>query len=126
MLATASIIKHFSSLEDPRASRQKKHELTDIFFITISTAICGADNWIAIEEFGKAKEDWFTERQGVAINTPSHDTFGDAFATIDTENFSGCFSNWFSNLACLSKGDVIAIDGKCIRSSIDNTSTQRL
>jgi hypothetical protein len=46
---TPSILHHFSSIQDPRVSRQKKHQLQDIFFISISATICGADDWVAIE-----------------------------------------------------------------------------
>jgi len=42
---------------------------------------------------------------------PSHDTLGDVFAVIDTEQFSQCFSNWVADLSNLSKEDIIAIDG---------------
>ncbi|VAW90184.1 Transposase, IS4 family [hydrothermal vent metagenome] len=119
---TASILHHFSSIEDPRINRQKKHELSDIFFITLSAVICGADNWVAIEQFGKAKEDWFTEQLGLIHGIPSHDTFGDVFAAINTEQFSECFSNWAADLAQLTEGEVIAIDGKCLRRSIDQAS----
>jgi len=49
---SASIIQHFSGIQDPRVNRQKKHQLQDIFFITPCAVICGADNWVAIEEFG--------------------------------------------------------------------------
>ncbi|MCK5829782.1 MAG: transposase family protein [Methylococcales bacterium] len=48
-------------IEDPKRDRQKKHLFSDIFFITLYAAICGADNWVAIERFGKAKEQWFTK-----------------------------------------------------------------
>jgi hypothetical protein len=58
---TPSILQHFSSIEDPRIDRQKKHKLQDIFFISLCAMICGADNWVAIEEFGEAKEKWFIE-----------------------------------------------------------------
>ena len=119
---TASIIHHFSSIEDPRVNRQKKHELPDIFFISLSAVICGADNWVAIEEFGKAKEDWFTKQLGLTHGIPSHDTFGDVFAAIDTEQFSECFSKWVADLASLTEGEIIAIDGKCLRRSIDKAS----
>ena len=119
---TASIIHHFSSLEDPRVNRQKKHELQDIFFITLCAVICGADNWVAIEEFGEAKEPWFTQLLGLKNGIPSHDTFGDVFAAIDTEQFSACFSNWVADLAKLTEGEIIAIDGKCLRRSVDKAS----
>ena len=71
---TPSIIYHFSSIEDPRVNRQKKHQLQDIFFIGICAIICGADNWVAVEEFGLAKEEWFTELLGLEHGIPSHDT----------------------------------------------------
>ena len=119
---TASIIHHFSSIEDPRIDRQKKHQLQDIFFITLCAVICGADNWVAIEEFGKSKKAWFTELLGLRHGIPSHDTFGEVFMAIDTEQFSECFSNWVCDLVHLSDGEVIAIDGKCIRRSIDKAS----
>jgi len=44
---TPSIIHHFSSIADPRVNRQKKHQLQDIFFISICAIICGADNWVS-------------------------------------------------------------------------------
>jgi len=77
---------------------------------------------VAVEEFGKAKEDWFTEQLGLTHGIPSHDTLGDVFAVIDTEQFSKCFSRWVADLAQLTKGEVIAIDGKCLRRSIDKAS----
>ncbi len=119
---TASIFHHFSSIEDPRVNRQKKHELPDIFFITLSAVICGADNWVAIEEFGNAKKEWFSEQLELTHGIPSHDTFGDVFAAIDTEQFSECFSSWVADLAHLTEGEIIAIDGKCLKRSVDKAS----
>ena len=84
---TPSIIHHFSSIKDPRVNRQKKHQLQDIFFISLCAMICGADNWVAIEEFGLAKEGWFTELLGLEHGIPSHDTFGEVYAAIDTDHF---------------------------------------
>ena len=119
---TVSILQHFSTITDPRIDRQKKHQLQNIFFITLCAVICGADNWVAIEEFGKAKEFWFTEQPGLVNGIPSHDTFGDVLASIDTEQFSICFSSWVADLSALSDGEVIAIDGKCLRRSVDKAS----
>ena len=120
----ASIIHHFSSIEDPRRERHKKHLLSDIFFITLCATICGADNWVAIERFGKAKEQWFTDQLKLDHGIPSHDTFGDVFAVIDTEKFSACFSNWVADLSNLADEEIIALDGKCLRRSIDSASNK--
>ncbi len=94
----------------------------DIFFITLCAVICGNDNWVVIEEFGKAKEEWFTKLLGLTHGIPSHDTFGDVFAASDTEQFSECFSSWVTDLADLTEGEIIVIDGKCLRLSLDSAS----
>ncbi len=91
---TPSIVHHFSSIDDPRVNRQKRHQLQDIFFISICAIIGGADNWVAVEEFGMAKGAWFTELLGLEHGIPSHDTFGEVYAAIDTDQFSVCFSRW--------------------------------
>ena len=120
--ASTSIIQHFSSIPDPRINRSKLHRLSDIFFITLCAVICGANNWVEIVEFGKAKKAWFNERLGLKNGIPSHDTFGNVFAVIDTELFSQCFSNWVEDLSILSGEKIIAFDGKCLRGSIDRAS----
>ena len=102
-MPTASILDHFSSIEAPHVNRQKKHQLQDIFLITLCAVISGADNWVMIEQFGKVKEAWFTDLLGLQHGIPSHDTFGDVFAAIDSEAFSQCFSRWVADLAQLTE-----------------------
>ena len=119
---TASIIEHFSSIPDPRIDRRKLHKLQDIFFITLCAVICGADDWVSIEQFGEAKEAWLTEVLTLKNGIPSHDTFGNVFAAINTEQFSECFSRWAADIAELGEGEIIAIDGKCLRRSLDKAS----
>jgi len=122
--ASASIIEHFSSIPDPRIDRRKRHKLSDIFFITLCASICSANDWVAVELFGKAKEEWFTELLGLENGIPSHDTFGNVFAAIDTQLFSECFSRWVADLTELSGENIIAIDGKCLRRSMDKASNK--
>jgi len=122
--ATSSIITHFSSITDPRMDRRKRHQLKDIFFITLCASICGADNWVSIETFGKAKEAWFTKVLSLKNGIPSHDTFGYVFSVIDIEEFSRCFSRWVADLCELSDGEIINIDGKCLRRSLDTASNK--
>ncbi|MGB5600081.1 MAG: ISAs1 family transposase [Thiothrix litoralis] len=119
---TASILEHFASIPDPRLDRRKRHKLSDIFFITLCAVICGADDWASIEQFGRAKEKWFTSVLDLKHGIPSHDTFGRVFGLIDTQQFSECFSRWVADLGDLSNGEIIAIDGKCLRRSLDRAS----
>ncbi len=52
-------MKHFGRLEDPRIERAKRRELLGNIALTLCAVNCGADHRVEIEEFGKAKEDWF-------------------------------------------------------------------
>jgi hypothetical protein len=53
----ATITTHFSSLEDPRRVN-RRHLLLDIIVIAICAAICGADDWVAVANYGHAKKAW--------------------------------------------------------------------
>ena len=59
---------------------------------------------------------------GLAHGIPLHDTFGADYAAIDADHFSVCFSRWVADLANIIAGEVIAIDGKCLRRSLDKAS----
>ena len=51
-----AIASHFDHIEDPRVDRGKRHVLIDVISIAILAVICGADSWVAVVQFGKAKE----------------------------------------------------------------------
>lgn len=113
------IVERFGMLEDPRTGHAKRHELLDIIVITLCAVICGADNWVEIEEFGKAKEDWFRRFLKLPNGIPSHDTFGRVFSLLDPEQFGACFMDWVRSVRELAQGEVVAIDGKTARRSYD-------
>ena len=66
--------KHFAELEDPRLDRRKAHSLPDIIGLTIIAVLCGADNWVAIETFGHAKQEFLKKFFVLENGIPSHDT----------------------------------------------------
>ena len=115
-----TIIEHFSNLKDPRR-RTPDHYLIDIITIAICAVICGADSWVGVEEFGKAKEQWFRTFLKLPNGIPSHDTFGRVFALLDPTQFRDRFSNWIQAISNLTDGQVVAIDGKRLRRSHDET-----
>jgi predicted transposase YbfD/YdcC len=96
--------------------------LLDIIVITLCAVICGADNWVEIEEFGKAKEEWFRRFLKLPHGIPSHDTFGRVFSLLDPEQFSACFMNWVRSVSELAHGEVVAIDGKTLRGCHDRAN----
>lgn len=114
----------FGQVEDPRVERTRRHRLRDIIIIAICGVICGAEGWVEIEEFGKAKEAWFTELLKLPNGIPSHDTFGRVFAHLDPKQFEASFFQWVKGISRTVKG-VIAIDGKTLRRSHDHAAGKK-
>jgi predicted transposase YbfD/YdcC len=113
----ASIRHHFASLEDPRIERTKLHQLLDIIVIAMCAILCGADDWVEVELFGNAKRAWLKTFLELPNGIPSHDTFGRVFARLDAEQFQQCFLTWIQAVSEVTRGQVIAIDGKVLRGS---------
>ena len=117
-----AIEHHFAALPDPRIERSKRHNLLDVLVIALCAAICGADDFVGIEAWGKAKEGWLKGRLELKGGIPSHDTFGRLFARLDPEAFSGCLAAWTRAMKARTGGQVIALDGKLLRRSFDAAS----
>lgn len=120
----ASLLEHIVIITDPRIERSRLHSLQDIVVIAICGMICGADDWVSIEEFGLAKERWFRTFLKLPNGIPSHDTFGRVFAALDPTAFANFFAAWVRDVAELTEGEVVAIDGKTIRRSFDRASSR--
>lgn len=73
---TASIVDHCGALEEPRIERHKHPQLLEVSVMAICAIVCGADDWVAIETCGHAKEAWFRRFLALPNGIPSHDTFG--------------------------------------------------
>lgn len=117
----SSLIDSFSIIDDPRIDRTRDHPLINVIVIAICGVICGADSWVEIETFGKAKQEWLSKQLDLTKGIPSHDTFGRVFARIDAEQFQTGFSHWIANLTPNLDGEIVAIDGKKLRRSHDKT-----
>lgn len=119
------IMEHFQELTDPRIARAKRHNLLDIVALTICAVICGADNWVEIAEFGRAKADWLRGFLELPNGIPSHDTLGRVFSRLDPEQFQAGFLDWVRSLSSLTQGEIVAIDGKTLRGSGDRVAGRR-
>jgi len=119
-------INHFNKMSDPRRTNKGNyfHPLNEILFLVISAAISGADGWISIEVFGKAKLAWLREYFPYERGIPSHDVLGKLFARLSFKEFTVCFTNWVNSISDLTNGEVVAIDGKTIRHSNDDVNSK--
>ena len=123
-MGSGNVVAAFTGIDDPRSASGKRHDLMDIISIAICAVICGAEGWADVELFGKSKKDWLTRYLKLSSGIPSHDTFGRVFSLIDPSQFQRCFMNWVSAVSELTRGEVIAIDGKTLRRSYDRRSAR--
>lgn len=120
MTKTTSAIDFFSSVTDPRVERTQKHSLESILFISLCAVICGAESWNEIEDYGNAKVDWLERFLYLPNGIPSHDTFNRVISSLDPKELNDSFVAWTKSIAELTDGEVVAIDGKCMRGSSDD------
>lgn len=112
-----TLFDHLSIIEDPRIDRTKRHLLIDVLVIAVCAVICGAEGWTEIEEFGRAKEEWFKKFLALPHGIASHDTFRRVFMRLKPEAFEDSFLKWVKSVFELSSGSVVNIDGKQLRGS---------
>lgn len=117
--AIGRITEHFGKVKDPRIGNATRHELIDIIVIAVCAVICGADGWSDVALFGKSKQKWLKTFLELPHGIPSHDTFGRVFARIKPEEFQRSFLDWVKAIQKLTRGEVIAIDGKQLHGSQD-------
>jgi predicted transposase YbfD/YdcC len=117
----ASLEACFGELVDPRVEGRCDHKLIDIIIIAVCAVIAGAETWVDVETFGKARQEWLGSFLELPNGIPSHDTFGRTFAALDAEAFQRSFVRWVEQVFRVTKGQVVAIDGKTVRRSHDRT-----
>ena len=118
MAITPSLRTAFAQLIDPRRpGRTLAFSLGEIITIALCAAIGGANDWVAVETFGKAKLAWFQRFLSLEQGIPSHDTFGRLFARLDPTAFQNCFRDWIVGVCERLGIRHVAIDGKRLAGS---------
>src|SRR3974390_2639138 len=118
-VAQGSLVAHFGLMPDPRMDRRKAHDLVDILVIAVCTLLCAGEGFNDMEDFGKAKQEWFKTFLGLRNGIPSHDTFNRVFAALDPQQFLDCFLRWTQSLRQAVSQEVVALDGKALRRALN-------
>jgi predicted transposase YbfD/YdcC len=122
-MTTASILDYFASVPDPRVERSQLHPLASVLVVSLCAVVCGANSFVGIEYFGRAREAWLRTFLDLPNGIPSHDTLGRIFAMLNPKALEQAFREWVVAIATLSKGEVVAIDGKTLRRSFQKAGS---
>jgi len=118
-LTVPDLIAVFDDLPDPQIDRTKQHRLIDIVTIAVCAVLSGADSFVEIATYGRAKEAWLRTFLAVPHGIPAHDTFGRVFAMLDPASVEARFLTWVQATVTPLATQVIAVDGKRLRRSHD-------
>lgn len=121
----------FIDLVDPRVRRSRRHDLLDLVTIAVCAVLSGADTFVDIAAWGRAKHAWLTEWLVLPNGIPSHDTFGRVFARLDPDQFQQGFLRLVQEPVAAAPAEeparlrpVVALDGKTVRRSGDRRTAQ--
>lgn len=117
-----SIEQCFGDLRDTRVKGKTAHKLTDIIAMTLLAVICGAEGWVGIETYGKAKQTWLKTFLELPNGIPSHDTFARVISRLNPEKLEQNFQAWVKQMTQKLGLEVVAIDGKTLKGSYDRKS----
>ena len=111
------------AVPDPRRQcKNLRHPLVDVLVIGFCGVLCGCDDFVELETFGRKKEDFFRRFLELPEGIPSHDTFRRVFQAVCPQALQRCLIQWLQGVrqtAPPAAGAVIAIDGKTLRRTFD-------
>src|SRR5262249_20719249 len=109
----------FESVSDPRAENSR-YDLVEILLIAFLAVLCGAQHCSEMARV-RMRETQISQRLSQAqTRLPLHDTFSTVFRMLDPKALDTSFGRLTATLvAVLSKGGVIAIDGKSLKGAYE-------
>jgi predicted transposase YbfD/YdcC len=121
VMSMARLEEHFAELTDPRR-REVTYPLINVVVVAVCAVICGADDFVAIAQWGRSKRDWLAKVLDLSNGIPSHDRFNAILAALSPAEFEKCLLSWIGALHEITEGQIVPIDGKTLRRSFDAAS----
>lgn len=120
------LIEQLQQLPDPRVRGRCEHDLPDVLVIALCCLICGGETFNDMEDFGRAKRQWFGTFLGLRSGIPRHDTFNRVFAALQPEAFLEMCMAWTQTLRSTVCEEIVALDGKALRRALDRGDAPRV
>ena len=120
------LIEQLEQLPDPRVKGRCDHDLVDILVIALCCLLCGGEGFNDMEDFGRAKRQWFKTFLRLRGGIPKHDTFNRVLAALKPEAFLEVFMAWTQGLRETVAEEIVALDGKALRRALDQGQSPRV
>jgi predicted transposase YbfD/YdcC len=117
-MVRASLLEHFSALDDPRQSWKVVYPLPEVLLLVLCATLGGAEDFVEVVRWGRTKLEFLRRFLPFAHGVPSHDTLCDVISALDPDLFRTAFTTWVEDLR-EAEPDIVAIDGKTSRRSHD-------
>jgi len=115
-----NLLKHLEIVPDPRTDINKKHNLIDVVFLTLSAVLSGASGWKSIQEFGDLQLDWLRKHQKFENGIPNRHCIANIIKSLNSELLVTALINWINEKREIKGRTILAIDGKTMRSAWDD------
>ena len=118
------LVTALAAVPDPRRQcKNLRHRLVDVLVVGFCGVLCGCEDFVELQTFGRKKEDFFRRFLELPQGIPSHDTFRRVFQAVCPQALQRCLIQWLQGLRqaapAAAQGEVVAIDGKTLRRTFD-------
>src|SRR5438874_8812216 len=92
---SSELVEALQAVPDPRRQcKNLRHSLVDVLVIGFCGVLCGCEDFVEIETFGRKKEDSFRRLLELPEGIPSHDTFRRAFQAVGPQALQHGLIEW--------------------------------
>src|SRR6516164_9883920 len=93
------LVRALATVPDPRRQcKNLRHPLVDVLVLGFCGVLCGCEDFVELETFGRSKEDFFRRFLELPHGIPSHDTFRRVFQAVCPQALQRCLIDWLQAL----------------------------
>jgi predicted transposase YbfD/YdcC len=117
----STLLHLLGNITDPRVKRTRRHKLIDVILIALIGTLTGHRGWDDIHFYAKAHEKELRGILALPHGIPCSDTLRRVMSKLNPVELDRALSAWATVLCKSVAGKQVAIDGKTIRKSFDDS-----
>ena len=94
VLFMEKLLEWMEYMEDVRQTSKVRHKLKDILVIVLFATLTNADDWVGMQMFALAYEDYLKQYIELKNGVPSHDTISRVMGMLSSEVLQQLYNKW--------------------------------